>query len=730
MNERPISILLAALERKTGHKPTRSGAGWTARCPAHDDRRPSLSISESADGRVLLHCFAGCRVKAVVKALGFSMSDLTPRDSTLSPPPRSQREPEATSQPQSGSFATAEAAAEWFAKKHEGVVEAIYRWTADWYRARIRLPTGKMFCEITRAKNAWRLKGPPKPHPLYRVEELPSEGVIYVVEGEKAADAGRSIGLACITSGSASSAGSADWRPLAGRRVVILPDNDKTGERYAEAVAEQLLHLSPAAEVRVARLPDLRDGEDLFEFIHVYRDDGTAEDLRAELESLADATQARVRRRAKEPELVRLADVEPQPVRWLCPGRIPLGKLTLIAGDPGLGKSFVTLDIAARVSCGAAWPSQSEVSEAVDVLLLSAEDDLADTIRPRLDAANADVSRIVMLTAVNDCGADGEMKERAFNLAADLDALDSALQQMPNCRLVIVDPVSAYLPAGRGFDSHRNSDVRAVLAPLAELAARHRVAVVAVTHLRKGEGRAIYRAMGSLAFVAAARAAFVVSRDPDDKDGRRRFFLPVKTNLSPDESGLAYHLEPKGDTAVVVWEPGAVHVDVDLALCNANRDDRGAADDTQRATPALDECKDWLMDYLSNGPRPVKEIRSAARRDGLSWRTLQDAKSALGVEAHKGGLKEGWSWELSRAADQAEERDGPPGTEQAAPFAPDCALQEKPGENAPGTEPEPSAHGEERDVSSTGGPLRSSDDDTCGAAGERGVADAEDWGVV
>ncbi|MBU0639064.1 MAG: AAA family ATPase, partial [Planctomycetes bacterium] len=258
------------------------------------------------------------------------------------------------------------------------------------------------------------------------------------------------------------------------------------------------------------------------------------------------------------PVTVRLADVQPELLRWLWPGCIALGKLTLLCGDPGLGKSFVTLDLAARVSSGTTWPDLPLLpNPAGSVVLLSAEDDLADTIRPRLDAAGADATRVVAIQAVRRILVTGQTQDDYFDLTEDLPALEAAIQQVSDCRLVIIDPLTAYL--GK-TDSHKNAEVRAVLARLFELAARHKVAVLAVTHLNKANTLpAIYRAMGSLAFVAAARAVWAVVRDEDDETGRRRLFVPVKNNLGADETGLAYALEPAGQTASVQWESDPVN---------------------------------------------------------------------------------------------------------------------------------------------------------------------------
>ncbi len=343
------------------------------------------------------------------------------------------------------------------------------------------------------------------------------------------------------------------------------------------------------------------------------------------------------------PVLSCLSDVKAELVQWLWPGRIALGKLTLIVGDPDQGKSLITLDLAARVSRGAGWPDcPADTAAPGGVVLLSAEDDLADTIRPRLDAAEADVQRVHALTTTKrfDLAAGKEIRE-PFNIAQHLQALEKAIKEVDDCRLVIIDPISSYLG---GTDSHKNAEVRGLLSPLCELAARHHVAIVVVSHLRKGEGPAMYRAMGSLAFVAAARAAYVAGLDRDDPTGQRHFLLPIKSNLTKDKSGLAYRLDSTfsaNKQPVVAWEPTPVAIRADEALNhNPGRDNDSLSE--------RDEAADWLSDALRDGPRPAKEVIDLARQDGIAKRTLDRAKRALNVTAYKGkgDLQGSWFWRL------------------------------------------------------------------------------------
>ena len=269
-----------------------------------------------------------------------------------------------------------------------------------------------------------------------------------------------------------------------------------------------------------------------------------------------------------EAVVVSMADVEAEEVRFLWPDRIPLGKLTLVVGDPGLGKSFLTIYAASRLTRGDCFPGCDTPVAVGSVVILSAEDDPADTIKPRLIAAGADIERVHVLQGIR--ATDSRDTPQPFQLERHLQALEREIERIGDVRLVVIDPVSAY--CGR-TDTHKNADVRALLAPLAGFAARHHVAVIAVTHLTKGQGNAIHRAMGSMAFIAAARAGHLVVKDPADRE--RRLFLPIKSNLGPSPPGLAFRVvKAQCDPAAVVqWEPGTVSITAEEALRppNANQ---------------------------------------------------------------------------------------------------------------------------------------------------------------
>ncbi len=319
-----------------------------------------------------------------------------------------------------------------------------------------------------------------------------------------------------------------------------------------------------------------------------------------------------------EPVYRRLTAVEAKTLGWLWPERVPLGKLTLIMGDPGRGKSLLSLDMAARVTRGYPWPDGAkQPAPEGSVVLLSAEDDTADTIRPRLEAADGDPARVIELQAVR---APGAPEGRGFNLATDVAALERVIAEARDVRLVVIDPLSAYLG---GLDTHNNAEVRGMMAPVVEMAERTGVAVVAITHLNKNAAASVlYRATGSLAFVAAARAVWSVL--PEEGNPRRVLFLPVKCNLAGDVPGMAYHVEEHPErpgVPVIAWDPEPVHMSASDALAV-----------TESETSSRNErAADWLRELLGNGPVASQEVEERARNAGFGRNTLARAKRSLGV---------------------------------------------------------------------------------------------------
>ena len=337
-------------------------------------------------------------------------------------------------------------------------------------------------------------------------------------------------------------------------------------------------------------------------------------------------------RTSDRPYLVSVAasTIQPQKVDWLWPSRIAMGKLSIIAGPPGKGKSQLTLDMAARISRGDAWPVDGRKAPLGTSLILSAEDDPHDTIVPRLIAAGADLNKVELLETVIEQGV-----EKTMNIERDMALLEEKLESIPDAKAVFIDPITAYLGH---IDSHKNSDVRGALAPLSAVAQRCHVAIIAVSHLNKNErGSANDRVSGSIAFTAAARATYFVTEDKDDPS--LRLFLSGKNNLAPDQDGLAFRITTIEEVPKIDWESNSVSVSADEALAPIDEHVRGKRQ----------IAKEFLKESLQDGPVARSKITEAAANEDISAATLRRAKNELGVTAIKSGFEGGWEWVLPQA---------------------------------------------------------------------------------
>jgi hypothetical protein len=289
----------------------------------------------------------------------------------------------------------------------------------------------------------------------------------------------------------------------------------------------------------------------------------------------------------------------------------------------------------AKLTAGKPWPDGSESAKPGYVIHLQAEDGLADTVGPRLALLGAASDRIWHVDAV----ADALGSEQQFSIDTDLAKLESMLAAAKRTEqsvdLIVIDPLTAYL--GPRVDYFKDPSVRHVLSKVKVLAEKHRVAAVAVMHLNKAEQQsAIYRTGGSVAFMAAARAAILVTTHP--KDDTRRLFLPFKWNLGPKPPGRALDTEEQG----IRWDPEPVNTTADEVL--------GGKPGTPREAVRLREAVTFLRAELADGPCPVDDIKRKARTRCYKWRTVERAKDELYVETYREGGR--WLWALPEGSCQ------------------------------------------------------------------------------
>jgi len=339
-----------------------------------------------------------------------------------------------------------------------------------------------------------------------------------------------------------------------------------------------------------------------------------------------------------------MADIEAQKIVWLWPDRIPT-KLVVWAGNPGFGKSQTTIAIAATVTTGGNWPDNTACQRG-SVIFICGEDDPADTIKPRLEAASADTSKVHVIDAtINTNG-----HHQQWLLENGVEPLERLCRRIGDVRLIVIDPITAYI--GKK-DGHNTSDVRGLLAPLMEIADKYKFCVIAVTHLNKATGNdAVTRVTGSGAYVAAARAAFIVGNHPTEADAY--CIATLKTNLSPNKTGIGYKIvsvtNPDGiATSRVEWMPGVIDIDADQLLAPVKQ-----SEDID-ANSAKGDAAAFLIDALVDGPVLSNKIYKAAQDAGIADRTLKRAKSALMIRSIKVDGERGWHMTLPNRSEECQQ---------------------------------------------------------------------------
>src|SRR5215203_5527186 len=453
-----------------------------------------------------------------------------------------------------------------------------------------------------------RLSVPLRAVPMMR----DSQQTLYITEGDKKADALASVGECCI-----SLQGVQCWRVLEdweevklyGREAVIAFDADVMVNPNVQKALRGLAAFlrERGALVKYLLWPERYRGTKtgIDDYLAA---GGKILELRGWVRDQPDEESV--------PVGTLLADVEAETVEWLWERRIPLDKITVLDGDPGLGKSVLTTDLAARLTTGRAMPYGFQKREPAGVVILSAEDGAGDTIRPRFDAAGGDPKKVVLLGT-----------EEMLAIPEDLGTIERAIKQV-DAELVIVDPIMAFM----GEDVNPNSDkeVRRALTPVKQLAERLGVAVLIVRHLNKTPGgNHLYRGGGSIGIISAARVGLLVGPHPDDDD--LRVLAGQKSNLGPPPESLKYRIvTAPNDSAQVKYE-GTVELKPQDLL-------KGPQDEEERS--AADEARDFLRSVLAGGVRKESNsVKAEAKSLGISETTLNRVKRSIGVKSMKIGDK-------------------------------------------------------------------------------------------
>ncbi len=371
--------------------------------------------------------------------------------------------------------------------------------------------------------------------------------------------------------------------------------------------------------------------------------------LQSDLDRLRQKFQPETK--AKISTIIRASDIQMRAKRWLWRGHLLKGALELLTGTPGLGKSQVQINLIASVTAGLPWPDGQPPSEPMNVIMLTAEDTLADEVAPRLVAAGADLKRIFIFNKIRLGG-----KDRMFLLQEDLEELEKNVLEIGQVALVTIDPITAYM--GGKMDSHKATEVRSQLGPLKDFAERADVSVSAITHPAKHSGsKAIDQFIGSQAFVAAARIGHICVQQFDDaEEGEERvptgwvLFAHAKHNPSKKMATLRYQIEelPAGNDPSTnelilapraVWDQSPVDMTADEAVAAASN-----LPGLRQRNRDQDLLQNLLMDILKDGPQKAIQVGETVKASGYSKKQYQTARQKLGVIATQ--TADGWILEL------------------------------------------------------------------------------------
>lgn len=535
---------------------TIAGSGQrSARCPAHDDRHASLSYNQGEHGGIVLTCHAGCDPGAILGSVGRSVADIMGKPYLVEEYP----------------YTTAEGEVLWY----------VERWGNP-----------KAFKQRKAPGMTWAGEAPPIPaRVLYNMPGIAharEKGLpVYLVEGEKDVHTLYNLTGAVATT-AMGGAGAAKWLPqytdmLAGLEVIIVADDDLPGRAHARDVAKALS--GKAAHVSLTVSPYGNDVSDLLNA-------GYGLDA---LQPLPDFEQGGI---------YTAANIKTRKVRWAWPGYIPFGKLSILEGDPGGGKSALVCDLTARWTTGMPMPNGAEFGgKPIVVILISAEDDVEDTIVPRLEVAGANLLHVRLIPH----GAD---PNKPFDLVADMPWLESVIVA-EGAGVVVFDPITAFM--SEQTDTHNDASTRRALYPLKRVASTTKAAIICVRHLNKGGGKALYRGGGSIGFVGASRTTHLIAKDPDDP--KRRLLICQKNNLAKEGDTLSYEIALHNELPYLVWGDAPVDITAQEALDGTRRKeiDRGSVPNPVRAVERM-----FLYELLSEkGPMKWKEILAEAEDETL-----------------------------------------------------------------------------------------------------------------
>ncbi|MBN1763868.1 MAG: AAA family ATPase [Sedimentisphaerales bacterium] len=581
-----ITHILQQLE----HTP-KSKALFQAKCPCHDDYDQSLRI-DYKNGQITLTCPVGCQTDDLCRRLGLTPNDLPGKDPEY---------------PHNRLISFHD-----YRDEFDTLLYRVLKYESD---------TIKHYRPDGHCGFIYNLDGVRRvPYKLPNLIKQPLDQWCFIVETEREVDRLITMKLSATCNPGGPGHWHYSYNPyFMNRKVAILPRPHEPGRHHAQELSRQLSTF--ARKLRIINLNRIPEGGDVCDWIMNFKHGGAKETLLKKAKiSLEDAPALET-----PINLINLDNVSSEPLQWLWPQRFPTGKISLIVGDTGLGKSFLTLNLAAHVSTGKKFPDEpdeQEQREPANVILLTNEDETHDTIRPRLDAMHANCLRITLIQSVKKSD-----NHRLFNFAKDMNILQNVVQNTQDVKLVIIDPLDAYLSPH--MINHPQSLLDKFITPLKLLAATYQLAVICTTHYRCDHSHTLYRAI---------RNTWLLTKD--HQTPQRRLLLPLKSNFSPqNNNALAFQI----NNNIIQWDPDQLNIIASDFIQNQQN---------KRHSTRTNEIKNWLLEILSDGPQWSKDIKIMAREEGFAWSTLNIARRAAGIISERYEYQGETFWRTPQQEDQ------------------------------------------------------------------------------
>jgi len=558
--------------------------------------------------------------------------------------------------------------------------------TTHW-RAKLRAEEGtKQVYPIRYNAGNFELKEPEfnGKKPLYGLELIEQSSVIYVVEGEAIADQLNGIGIVAVSTTGATSHDSLDFTPLSGKAVTLWPDNDEGGKNHMQAVRAILNGLGCTThliDIDALGLELKGDAVDWLEKHHpLVKPKGASDEVKdlardavLNLAHVVDAVLSNSvirenlttetdtgnevvaeggpkKNQLKVKPVIRVnlvqgSSVKMRPITWLIDQWLPVGKLTLLAGAGGTGKTTFSLGIASAITCGGLFPNGQRYLGKSNVIMWSSEDDKEDVLAPRLAAMGADLGRVFFL---DDASEDGV--KRNFDASKDLGALKSAIDHIGSVALIIIDPIMGLVDG----NSDKANDVRKSLNPLVDFCEAQQCAIIGISHFGKGGAGKdpTERILGSQAFTALPRMVWATVIDKDSGD---RLLTRTKSNISRTDGGFIYGIEQTQfqgiETSIATWK-GQIEGDSKKLIIDAEAVEIYDDGDHEGGESAKDFAKQFLADILSEKDMSTKELQAQARDADIKWATVRRAGTDLEVKKYNSPMLGGWAWSFKNSSEK------------------------------------------------------------------------------